>query len=421
MSVALPASPPAAPSAVPDGLLAPDGWPLVIIGLCLLAGFVAHVIGQRAHVPRVTLLLLIGVVVGPSGLGVAPEGLVEWFPLAAQLALSMVGFELGERFVGRNVRSSGRTILVVAVAVTLFTALAVFVGLLIAGVSLVMALLLAGIASATDPAATVDVIRETRSGGTLTDTVLGVVAVDDAIGVMLFSVLVVIARVVGDGSLEAGIAGLALWEVGGGVLVGLVFGVPMALLTGRIRAGEPTRLETLGFVLCASGVASLLGVSYLITAMVQGAVVANFARHHTRPFHVIENVTQPFLVVFFILAGFRLDTTALVEAGTVAVAYLVARSIGRVVGGTLGARLARADRTVGRHVGWCLLPQAGVALGLGLLAADEFPEFGDRIVTLLIGTTVVFEILGPLATRIVLRMSGESRAASIGGPSQSES
>lgn len=385
-----------------------SGWPLIAIGMFLLAGFVAHVVGRRAHVPRVTLLLLLGALVGPGGLDLAPASLVAWFPLAAQLALSMIGFALGEQFLGSRIRTTGPAILAVSVVVTVGTAMVVFVGLLVAGASVVLSLLLAGIATATDPAATLDVVREARSKGTLTDTVLGVVAIDDAFGIMIFSVLVVIASAVGEDSFTPGAAGLAFWEVGGGLLVGLAFGFPMALLSGRIRSGELTLLETLGFVLCASGVASLLGVSYLIAAMTLGAVVANFARHHTRPFHAIENVTQPFLVVFFVLAGFRLDLAALKTVALIAIVYVAARSFGRVAGGALGASIGHADVKVRRYVGWCLLPQAGVALGLGLLAADEFPAIGDRLLSLLIGTTVVFEIVGPIVTRLALRTAGES-------------
>ncbi|MBT8208083.1 MAG: cation:proton antiporter [Acidimicrobiia bacterium] len=396
-----------------DTLDAPAaGWPLIIIGACLLIGFVAHVAGQRAHIPRVTLLLLLGFLVGPSGFQLIPPTTIDWLPLAAQVALSMIGFELGERFLGQRIRTTGRVVLAVAVVVTLGTALVVFVGLLLAGVPVVLSLLLAGMSTATDPAATVDVIRETRSKGSLTDIVLGVVAIDDAFGIILFGILVVIASGIGGDAFAPGVIGLASWELGGGLLVGLVFGLPMALLTGRIRSGELTLIETLGFVLCASGAASLLGVSYLIAAMTQGAIVANFARHHSRPFHAIKNIRQPFLIVFFLLAGLRLDLAALKAAGIIALAYVIARSIGRVACGTLGAQVGRADQNVRRYVGLCLLPQAGVALGLGLLAAEEFPEFGDRLLSLLIGTTVVFEVVGPIVTRVSLRLAGEAESQS---------
>jgi Kef-type K+ transport system membrane component KefB len=165
--------------------------------------------------------------------------------------------------------------------------------------------------------------------------------------------------------------------------------------------------------LCASGVASLLGVSYLIAVMAQGAVVANLARHHRRPFHAIENITQPFLVVFFVLAGFKLDLTALKTAGLIVLVYIGARAFGRIACGALGAWIGHADVKVRRYVGWCLLPQAGVALGLGLLAADKFPALGDRLLSLLIGTTVVFEIVGPIVTRLALRMAGESQGRDV--------
>ena len=182
----------------------------------------------------------------------------------------------------------------------------------------------------------------------------------------------------------------------------------MALVTGRIRSGRLTMLEALGFVLCGAGTASLLAVSPIITAMTMGAVVANLAWHHTRPFHEIEHATEPFLVMFFLLAGFRLDVGALLATGGAAAAYVLARITGRIAGGWAGARLAGTDAAVRRGAGWCLLPQAGVALGLGLYAAEAFPEHGDRILSLLVGTTALFELLGPVAARIALARSGEA-------------
>ena len=131
-----------------------SGWPLVALGLCLLAGYVAHVIGRRAHVPRVTLLLLLGAAVGPQGLHLVPDAISEWFPVATQLALSVVGFMLGERFLGTELGQTGRVVLAVSIAESIAAVVLVLVGLLVIGTPPVAAILLAGIAAATAPAAT---------------------------------------------------------------------------------------------------------------------------------------------------------------------------------------------------------------------------------------------------------------------------
>ncbi len=397
-----------------------EAWPLIALGLFLLVGFLAHVVGQRAHVPRVTLLLVIGVMCGPHVLGLVPDGVIEWFPTVAEVALSMVGFMMGERFIGKQLRATGRVVLLVALAETLGAALIVFCGLMLAGAPLGLALLLAGIAPASAPAATTDVIRESRAAGPLTDTVLGVVAVDDAFGIILFSLLLAIAQSIsGAGFSGAELLGAA-WEVFGGIALGASLGVVMAWVSGRAQPGELTLIETAGFVLLGGGLATALGVSYLLTAIALGATVANRAKHHERPFHAIEGISQPFLIVFFLLAGFEFDPSGLATFGLIGGVYVVARTAGKLLGSKFAARSDGTPPAVRSYVGWCLLPQAGVALGLGLVAAERFPEHGPRLLSVLVGTTFVFEVLGPIATKIALKRAGETGAAKPSAPESSE-
>src|SRR5690606_41554817 len=157
-------------------------------------------------------------------------------------------------------------------------------------------------------------------------------------------------------------------EVGGSVLLGIVLGLPMAWLTGRLRPGEPMLLESAGFVFVAAGLASWLGLSYLLTCMTLGVVVANRARHHVRPFRSIDGVAEPFLALFFFMAGYQLDWLALPALGALGVAYVVARIAGRLAGGYLGGVLAGSTVDTRNRIGACLMPQAGVALGLALVA-----------------------------------------------------
>ncbi len=385
----------------------PPGLTLIILGAFLLAGFAANVVGARAHVPRVTLLLLLGVTAGPGALDLVPKSVEAWFPFVAQLALSMVGFALGEQFLGSNFRKSGRIVVIVAIVETLAAAIAVGIGLLAVGTPLPVALLLAGIAPATAPAATMDVVRECGAKGPVTRTLLGVAAIDDAFGIMLFSLLLAVAQfAVGQdqGSFQVW---HGIWEIAGALGLGAAIGLPMAWLTGRARPGMLTLMETLGFVLLTSGLALLLDVSYLLACITLGAIVANFASHHTRPFHAIEGVSQPFLVLFFLLAGFELDVYQLPKLGVLGATYCIARSAGLILGGGWGAKLANAPESVRKHIGWCLLPQAGVALGLALIGARQLGDDGASLLALLVGTTFLFEVIGPISTRIALTSAGE--------------
>jgi len=381
---------------------------LIIIGSLLLLGYVAHVVGKRAHVPRVTLLLLLGIASGPYVLDLVPRGIVEWFPTVADMAMAMVGFLLGERLSFANLRESGRVVLGVSLSVMLASGLLVGMVVFVLSSDVVLALALAGISSATAPAATIDVIREFKARGPLTDTVWGVVAIDDAGCIILFSLLLVVAEGVAHGT-NNGLGDLmrGLREVFGAMALGIALGIPMAWLTGRVRPGEPTLLEAAGFVFLSAGAALALDVSYLLTCMALGATVANRATHHVRPFRDIEGISDPFLTIFFFLAGYKLEIPALLAVGLVGSSYFFARIAGRLLGAWIGGHLSQADPMVRRRVGWCLLPQAGVALGLALHAAEHVPSVGTVLLTVVIGTTVLFDLIGPFLTYRQLRLAGE--------------
>ena len=389
---------------------AEPGIVLLTLGGLLLAGYVADALGRLTAAPRVTLMVLFGVALGPAALDLIPVAIETWYELTADIALVMVGFVLGLRLEPRRLRRIGRAVLAVSLAEVAGVALLVGAGLLALGVAPALALLLAGIAPASAPAAIRDVIGQTRASGPVTEVVSGVVAVDDAWGLILFSMLLAVASiwVGGGGAGEALLYGLR--EVGGALALGVALGLPGAALSGRVRPGEPTRIEALGLVLLCGGLALSLEVSFLLAAMVMGAVIANTARHHARPREAIEEVEQPVLVLFFILAGASLEVARLPEIGLVGLAYVALRAGGLWLGAWGGTRLGGLDPRTGPLVGIAILPQAGVALGMALVAAARFPGVGEQLLAIVIGSTVVFELIGPLATRWALSRAGETGA-----------
>ncbi|MGI9244424.1 MAG: cation:proton antiporter, partial [Verrucomicrobiales bacterium] len=245
--------------------------PFILLGSMFLLGLAADAIGRRTLLPRVTMVLIIGFVVGPECYGLLPDGYERLFQRASEIALTMVGFLLGERLV-RSIRGGeGRTVLLISIAAVGVTATIVFFGLRVIGIPLPAALLLAGIATATAPAATVDVIRQLGAKGKFATTLLGIVAVDDAWGLLGFSLLMAAAKMLaGDGADVWEPIGDGLWEVGGALLIGSGLGLVMAFLTGRISKGEPTLLEAIGFVFLACGLSIAAGVSFILTSMVMG-------------------------------------------------------------------------------------------------------------------------------------------------------
>ncbi|MGI9331940.1 MAG: cation:proton antiporter [Gammaproteobacteria bacterium] len=386
----------------------PIATTLLTLGGLFTLGLAGDLLARRTAIPRVSLFLILGLGVGPAGLDLLPDVRESWFGIVTSVALAMVGFVLGQRMTPDNFRRHGHEVVLISLSVILATALIVFGGVLALSADVALALLLAGIALSTDPAATIDVIHEQRAAGPFSEMLQGIVAVDDAWGLIAFSILLAAATSVsgGDGSLAI-LAG-GLWEVFGAMLVGVGVGIPMAYLTGRIASGEPTQAEALGGVLLCAGLAVWLDVSYILASMVLGTVVVNLASHHNRPFAAIEGIEWPFMILFFLLTGASLHLPSVVQAGALGVAYMVLRTLGRVIGGWAGARSAGCDRQTALWMGPSLLPQAGVAIGLGLYASQRFPQYAESIIALVVGSTVVFELVGPLIERCALRATGEA-------------
>jgi Kef-type K+ transport system membrane component KefB len=350
----------------------------------------------------VTLLLLIGVTVGPSGLDLLPDGVQGWYELLAAMALTVVAFLLGNALTPERLKAHGREIVIVSLVIVVTTIVVLVPGLVLIGAPLPVAILLAGIATATDPAATYDVIRQTGAKGRFVNLILGVVAVDDAWGLTAFALLLIaVESINGGGSADALVAGLG--ELFGSIALGVAIGLPAAFLTGRVRPGEPMQAECLGIVMLCAGLAQWLELSYLLSGMVAGTTVARFAQHHETAFHEIELIEWPFMLVFFLLAGASFHVAGISGAGAVLAGFIALRIASRVIGGLIGGWLAHLPRLERRWLGISLLPQAGVAIGMALVAGSRYPEYQDVIVAITVAATILFEILGPIATEITTR------------------
>ncbi|NAW33602.1 cation:proton antiporter [Halomonas alimentaria] len=386
--------------------LSPAATALVFLGLILSSSILADAVASRTRLPRISLLVLVGLgvaVVQQLVLGQAEpaplDGLGE--PLI-QLALVMVAFLLGGELTVERLRSTGPLILILSLSVIGVGALLVGGGLAALGFPLAVAVTLAAISVATDPAAVSETVHESGDTRLRARLLLGIVAIDDGWGILAFGLAMALLGwwLSGDGHTALAMAG---WELGGALLLGMAIGLPAAWLTGRLRPGEPTQVEALALILLLAGLSSWLEVSALLAAMVAGALVANLSRHHTRSFNEVEHIEWPFLVFFFVLSGASVDLRHLDDALWLTLAYIVLRLAGRYLGGLLGVRLARVRQAeLPGNIGLALTPQAGVAMGMALLAAERFPEYGPLLLSAVVGSTLVFEMLGPLLVRRVL-------------------
>ncbi len=385
---------------------------LAALGGVLLLGLLTSALGRKTCLPRVTLLLLFGALIGQEALDLIPSVFSNQFEIIAQMALLMVGFLLGGKLTVGSLKKSGNEMLWISITAAILTTLIVGSGLALLGVPLEIAILLGCIASATAPAAILDVVTESEEKGPFGDLLLSIVALDDAWSLMLFGIgVAVVAAMLGSGSYNDGETWMVLTiarEIGGAILVGLAVGLPAAYLTGRIKPGQPMLTEALGIVFVCGGLAIWLDVSFLIAAMVMGATVANLAKHHEYPFHEIEDIEWPFMVIFFILAGASLEFGALAAVGLIGISYILLRSAGKYFGAMVGSHYAHSDPPTKRWMGMALLPQAGVAIGMALVASEHFPEYRQTLLTVIISSTIFFEIIGPVLTKTALQRVNSS-------------
>lgn len=380
---------------------------IILLGVILAASIFADTVAHRTRVPRISILMLVGIVIAAIqqyGLGQRNGdllgGLTE--PLI-QLALVMVAFVLGSELKIERLRRTGPVILIVSLFVIVGGGLLVGTGLLLLGYPLAIAVSLAAISVATDPAVVSETVRENRKKGLLPKVLLGIVAIDDAWGIVVFGLaMAVLGWAIGS---EAELALLhAIWELCGAILLGMTIGLPAAWLTGRLRPGEPTQVEAIALILLLAGFSSSLGVSALLASLTAGSLVANLSHHHTRSFREIEHIEWPFLVFFFVLSGASIDLYNVDNAILLTIAYIALRLAGRVIGGCLATRAIHGrQKKLPSNIGLALTPQAGVAIGMALLAAERFPELSSTILPVVVTSTIFFELVGPVLVRRVLR------------------
>jgi len=379
---------------------------LLSIAGFLLLGLLTEILGKKTFLPRVTMLLILGVVIGESFLDLIPPIFTHRFELISEIALLMIGFLLGGKLTRDFLLQSGMQSLIISLVAALVTFVIVLTGLWLAGLQLQIAIMLGAIAAATAPAATVDLIIESGYQGRFSDLLLSIVALDDIWALIIFSLSISLVQAINGGGADVSLL-MSLKEIGGAVLIGIIVGVPAAYLTGRLKSGRPILTEALAVVFLCGGLALSIGASFLIASMIAGAVIVNLAKHHERPFCEIENIEWPIMIIFFVLAGASLEINALDQIGWIGLIYILLRIVGKLAGTWFGASLTKSEPVVKQWMGIALLPQAGVAIGIALVASNTYPQYRQIILPVVISSTILFEIAGPVLARFALRKASQ--------------
>ena len=390
---------------------------IISVALMLFAGFALTRITKLLRLPNVTAYILAGILIGPYCLNLVPQRIIDGTDFLSDLALAFIAFSTGEFFKLSVLKKSGMRV----VWITLFEAVlaSVFVFILtyfVLRLELAFSVVLAALASATAPASTMMTIRQTGAKGDFVDTLLQVVALDDVVGLVLYSVAisVALASLGGAGGfsfetlVKPVLLNLAALALGG------VFGLFMKLLMPERRSTDNKLIISVALLFAFCGVCALIDVSPLLGCMAMGTVYTNVAEND-KLFKQLGYFSPPILLLFFVRSGMNFKLDALFSASgslngvpliAVGVGYFLVRILGKYVGAWLGCAAVKKDRLVRNYLGLALIPQAGVAIGLAALGARTLGGvMGSDLETIILASSVLYELLGPGCAKLALYLS----------------
>jgi len=388
----------------------------LILGLAMAAGLLSTRLMKLLNLPNVTGYLIIGLLLGPFVGHLFSEQAISDFSILSDIALGFIAFSIGCEFKLSSLKKIGGKVVIITLFQALLTAVVVALAVFAFSRDVALSLTLGAIATATAPAATLMVVRQYKAKGPVVDTLLPVVAFDDAIGLIVFSVLLSISKVVAtNSSLTAEAILLApLVEIFLSLAIGAALGALLALVMRffKSRANRLTLMITTVFL--GVGLTKLFAfidwysLSSLLLCMMIGAVFANMRSDSNLVVEGVDRWTPPLFMFFFILSGAELDVRVIVTVGLIGVVYIVARSVGKYFGAYLGALSTKSDKNVRHYLGFTLLPQAGVAIGMAKVVSEEMPsDIGVKIVTVTLCSVLFFELIGPIITKLALMRAGE--------------
>lgn len=399
---------------------------VLAIGIITVIGFLGGRAAERLRFPRITGYILIGVLLSPSVLNVISGATIENLGIITDIALGIIAFLIGGSLRLESMRKLGRSIAWITPlqslgAWCLVTLLLAFLGPRILTIPnatfydtyFPVAFIIGAISCATAPAATVAIINECKAKGPFTTTLLAVVALDDAIAVIAFAIALGISRplVTGVGSISIyqtfGAPGLHIAQSLG---IGAAFAFALIYIARLVKTRPLLLVVVFGMIMACIGVTNLLGVSLILANMTIGFIVVNRLKE-TETFLVLEEIEDVIFAMFFVLAGLHFDLAVMKIAGILALLIFGARCLGKYFGTRAGAAISHASVEVRKYLGLALLPTAGVALGLVLLAERAFPTFGAIMVNAVLASVIINELVAPPVTRYAIFKSGEASAS----------
>ncbi len=390
---------------------------IISVAFMLLFGFAMTRITKLLRLPNVTAYILAGILIGPYCLGLVPQHVIDGMDFLSDIALAFIAFSTGEFFRFSTLKKSGAKVMVITVLEALLASIVVFiVTFCVLRLDLAFSIVLAALASATAPASTVMTIRQTGAKGDFVDTLLQVVALDDIVGLVAYSIAISVAV-----SSKAGVGSFSVWDIVKPLLINIgvfalggVFGLLMKLMMPKKRSTDNRLIISIALIFSFCGICTLLDISPLLGCMSMGTVYINIT-DDDKLFKQLNYFSPPILLLFFVRSGmnFKLDvlvsssgsigTTPLIVIG---VLYFFFRIIGKYAGAFLGCLAVGKPKETRNYLGLALIPQAGVAIGLAALGARTLGgEDGIALNTIILASSVLYELIGPACAKLALFLS----------------
>lgn len=384
-----------------------------VLAIMILVGLLGAKLIGLLRLPDVTGYILAGLMIGPSVLGIlSPSDLSAFRPLN-DIALGFIAYNIGCGMNIQHIKNLGWKIM----TITFFEAglpwLLVTIVMMLLGQSFAFAFTIGSIASATAPAATILIINQYHARGQVVDTLIPAVALDDAFCILAFGIASSISLNLVSG-IPATVYNMAiepLLSICAAVLIGLVMGIIALFLLRFLHQEGDVKIFDIGMIFATNFIALHFGLSNLLALMCFGLVLGNFSSRKRVNITALDGIFNPVFVAFFCFSGANLNLTALREAGVLGVGFILARAVGKYGGARLGASISGMSEEIQKYLGFTLLPEAGVAIGLSAMVTNLFPpDMATTVQAIILAAVIVNEIVGPVLAKIALQKAGEIEA-----------
>lgn len=390
---------------------------IISISLILLTGFLMTRVTKKLKLPNVTAYIVAGILIGPYCLDLVPQSIIDGTDFLPDIALAFIAFGTGEYFRLDVLKKNGAKVVVITLFESLLASLLVFVvTFFILRLELAFSIVLAALAAATAPASTMMTIRQTGAKGDFVDTLLQVVAFDDIVGLLAYSVAISVAvHSYTGGSFSFERVFVPILTNAGVIGLGLVFGLLMKLMIKQKRSTDNRLIIAIALLFTFCGICTVFEVSPLLGCMSMGTMYIN-STGDEKLFRQLAYFSPPILLLFFVRSGMSFNLLALVNATgavgsspllLIGVLYFVTRIIGKYAGAFVGCAVTKKSAKTRNFLGLALIPQAGVAIGLAALGARTLQgDTGDALQTIILASSVLYELIGPGCGKLALYLSG---------------